>query len=475
MAAFADYEDYDALGLADLIARREVTAMEVFDAFVERLEARNPKINAVVHTMLDVARATIDAGLPAGPLAGVPWLVKDFNVLVEGAPTTNGSRLFADNIADHDSTITTRWRAAGLVIAGKTNTPEFGGAMTTEPVLFGATRNPWNLDHSAGGSSGGAGAAVAARLVPAAHATDSGGSIRIPAANNGVFGLKPSRGRYPLGPDVGEGLGGMSTGHAVTLTVRDSAALLDATHGPAPGDPYAAPPPPRPYAEEVGADPGKLRIAFTTVGGAGQAVEAENVSAVRDVAKLCESLGHHVEEAAPGYDHRPAMAAMRPLLAGNLRMLIDARLARLGRAQRADDVEAISAAWAEEGRHFTAADYAGATFLMHQLGRAYGFFFADWDLLLSPTLARPPLRLGEVDMMSGDLDGYVDQMVAELPFTIPFNMNGCPAMSLPLAWSESGLPIGIQFGAAYGREDLLLRLAAQLEQARPWIGNKPAL
>ena len=311
--------------------------------------------------------------------------------------------------------------------------------------------------------------------MPAAHATDSGGSIRIPAANNGLFGLKPSRGRYPLGPDTGEGLAGLSTGHAVTLTVRDSAAILDATHGPAPGDPYAAPPPARPYAEEVGADPGRLRIAFTTVGGAGQAVDPENAAAVRDIANLCESLGHHVEEAAPDHDIGPAMRALRVLIGGNLRMLIDARLARLGRAQRDDDVERVSAAWAEEGRQYTAADYAGGVFLMHQLGRAYGRFFESWDLLLSPTLARPPLRIGEIDISTDDVGAYLDQLVDEAPFTIPFNMSGGPAMSLPLAWSRSGLPIGIHFGAALGREDILFRLAAQLEQARPWIGKKPPL
>jgi amidase/6-aminohexanoate-cyclic-dimer hydrolase len=472
--AFTDYEKYDALGLAELIRRREVSAEEVLDAALARVDERNPAINAVIRPMADEARAQIRAGLPDGPLSGVPWLVKDLFVLVKGVPTTQGSRLFAEAVADHDSTITARWRKAGLVIFGKTNTPEFGGAMTTEPALFGPTRNPWNPAHSPGGSSGGSGAAVAARMVPVAHATDSGGSIRIPAANNGLFGLKPSRARNPQGPDIGEGLAGLSTGHAVTLTVRDSAAILDATHGPAPGDPYACPPPARPYSQEVGADPGRLRIGVTTVGPIGQKVDAEVADAVLDVAKLCESLGHHVEEAAPKGDFGPATAGLRVLIAGNLRGMIDARLRLdLKRAQRPGDVEPVTAAWAEEGRRYTSAEYAGAVMAMHRLGRAYGAFFESYDILLSPTLAKPPLKLGELDMRGTDVGAYVDQLVAEAPFTIPFNQSGCPAMSMPLAWSKAGLPIGIHFGAAYGREDTLFRLAAQLEQARPWRDKRP--
>lgn len=475
MAVFTDYEDYDALGLAALIARGDVSAGEVLDAAVARLEARNPAINAVIHPMLDAARAQLAAGLPAGPLSGVPWLVKDLAVLVRGALTTHGSRLFAGAVADHDSTIAARWRAVGLVIFGKTNTPEFGGAMTTEPAAYGPTRNPWNLAHSPGGSSGGSGAAVAARIVPVAHATDSGGSIRIPAANCGLFGLKPSRARNPQGPDVGEGLGSLSTGHAVTLTVRDSAAILDATHGPAPGDPYACPPPARPFSKEVGADPGRLRIGVTTVGPLGQQVDPEVEAAVQDAARLCESLGHHVEPAAPDLDAGPALRGLRVVIAANLRGMIDARLRELGRAQRPADVEPVTAAWAAEGQSYSAADYAGAIMAMHRLGRAYGAFFERHDILLSPVLARPPLQLGEIDMSGDDVGAYVDQLVAEAPFTIPFNQSGCPAMTVPLAWSSGGLPIGIHFGAGYGREDTLFRLAAQLEQARPWRQRKPVL
>ena len=256
MSAFPEYETYDALGLASLIASGEVKAEEVLEAAIGCVEERNPGVNAVVHTMFEEARRTIAAGLPEGPLSGVPYMLKDLYVLYTGAPTSNGSHLFDGYVADHDSTIVERLRAAGLVVVGKTNTPEFGINATTEPVVFGPTRNPWSPDRSAGGSSGGAAAAVAAGMVPAAHATDGGGSIRIPASNCGLFGLKPTRARNPAGPDVGEGWSGLSSGHAVSRSVRDSAALLDATHGPAAGDPYRAPPPERPFREEVGADPG---------------------------------------------------------------------------------------------------------------------------------------------------------------------------------------------------------------------------
>ena len=256
----AEYEQYDALGLAELVRQRQVTPQELLEAAMARVEARDGTINAVVTKMYDQARAAIAAGLPAGPFTGVPFMLKDLGVLYAGVRTSNGSRIFSDFVADHDSTLVARYKAAGLVIMAKTNTPEFGIAATTEPQLFGPTRNPWSVAHSAGGSSGGAAAAVAAGYLPMAHATDGGGSIRIPASKCGLFGLKPSRGRNPAGPDLGEGLAGMATGHCVSRSVRDSAALLDATHGPAPGDPYAAPPLPRPMLDEVGAPRGACAL-----------------------------------------------------------------------------------------------------------------------------------------------------------------------------------------------------------------------
>jgi amidase/6-aminohexanoate-cyclic-dimer hydrolase len=471
MAGFAEYEDYDAIGLAQLVAARQVTAAEVLEAAILRLEQRNPKINAVVATSLDEARAAAKKG-PAGPLAGVPWLIKDLGALQSGQPTSQGSRLWDGFVADHDSTIVERWRQAGLLLMGKTNTPEFGSTATTEPARWGPTRNPWSPAHSAGGSSGGAAAAVAARILPAAHATDGGGSIRIPAACCGVFGLKPTRARNPAGPDVGEGWAGLATAHAVTISVRDSAALLDATHGPAPGDPYCAPAPARPFLAEAGRDPDRLRIAITTQGALGQAIDPEVKTAAEAAGRLCQELGHEVEEAVPDWPAEAAAQAMRTIMAANLAFMVDTRLAALGRTLQQGDIEPANAGLVEEGRRRTAAEYAAAVWTVHQVGRRFAELFGRYDILLSPVLAAPPQRLGTLSMAQ-DVDAYYAQLVAAIPFTPQFNMAGCPAMSVPLAWSRDGLPIGVQFGAGYGEEATLIRLAAQLEAAQPWRAKKP--
>jgi amidase len=475
MAAFTEYAAYDALGLGELVARKQVKAEEVLEAAIERVEALNPRINAVVQKMYDDARAVIRAGLPSGPLSGVPYLMKDLYAWQKGARIGNGSRLYDGFVADHDFTLVERYKAAGLVIFGRTNTPEFGLNAGTEPVVNGPTRNPWNLERSAGGSSGGAAAAVAAGVVPAAHGTDGGGSIRIPAANCGLFGLKPNRARNPAGPDVGEGWSGLACGHALTRTVRDSAALLDATSGPAPGDPYWAPPPARPFLQEVGADPGRLRIALMTTSHAGNPVHPECIKGVESAAKLCEELGHHVEEAAPDYDVDTFRFAWRTIVAGNLRNALDARLESLKREQRPDDVERITALLAEQGRRHTARDYARALVIIHGVGRRFGAFFQKYDLLLSPVLAEPPLPLGATDMMSDDLDAYNERLFRLIPFTPQFNVSGGPAASLPLHWTADGLPVGIQFGADFGNEAVLFRIAAQLEKARPWKDRRPQL
>ncbi len=334
MAAFSEYEDFDALGLAALVAKREVTAEEVLEAAIARTEARNPAINAVINTMYDEAQRTIAAGLPPGPLSGAPFMLKDLYALYSGTPVSNGSNLFDGFVADHDLTLVARMRVAGLVVMGKTNTPEFGLNAAPEPVVHAATRNPWNTERSAGGSSGGAAAAVAAGMLPMAHATDGGGSIRIPAANCGLFGLKPTRGRNPAGPDVGEGWSGLACGHVVSLSVRDSAALLDAVAGPAPGDPYLAPPLARPLVEEVGADPGRLRIGLLTTAPSGVPVDPECVAAAEAAGRLCEELGHVVEEAAPDISMEAVLKALRNIIASNVRMVMDLRLRALGREQR---------------------------------------------------------------------------------------------------------------------------------------------
>ena len=474
--AFRDYGGYDMLGLAELIARRAVTAREVLGEAIERIERWNPKINAVVQRMDEQARHQIDRGLPAGPLAGAPYLLKDLYQPYAGVPVSNGSRLFDGFLADHDGTLTERLKAAGIVIVGRSNTPEFGLNCGTEPVRFGPTRNPWNLGHSAGGSSGGAAAAVASGMVPGAHATDGGGSIRIPAAHCGLFGLKATRGRNPAGPDVGEGWSGLAVGHAVTRSVRDAAALLDATSGPAVGDPYWAPPPARPFLREVGADPGRLRIALTTRHPAGQTIAPECRAAAEAAGKLVADLGHHVEEAAPTIDVEAALQALRVIIGANLAAGIGYRLKALSREDlRQGDVENITALWAAEGRQHSAADYAAAILSVHGIGRQYGEFFRRYDVLLSPVVAGPPLPLGAIDMMGNDLDAYFTKLFDYVCFTPQFNMSGGPAASLPLHWTADGLPVGVQIGADFGNEAVLFRLASQIEAARPWIGRRPSL
>lgn len=473
--AFDQYENYDALGLAALIAAREVSAVEVLEAAIGCMEERNPALNVLVDPLYDEARQTIADGLPEGPLSGVPFLMKGLGLMMTGVRCAQGSALFADFVADHDSTIVSRIRRAGLVVLGTTNSPEFGLSSTTEPALFGPTRNPWNPEYSPGGSSGGSAAAVAARIVPAANASDGGGSIRIPSSNCGLVGLKVSRGRTPSGPDVGEGWGGLSNEHVVTRTVRDSAALLDATHGPAPGDPYFANPPERPFLDEVGRDPGQLRIALMTSPPDGRPVDSECADEARKAAKLCESLGHIVEEAGPAFDIAAMFRAVRLVVAGNVSLGVTTRLQSLGREQRQGDIEGISNAWSEEGARSSARDFANAMLTLHEVARAFGTFFEDYDVLLSPTLAKTPLKLGVQPMDSADLDRYWALQGEVIPFTAPFNAAGAPAISLPLGWTADGLPVGVQFGGAMGNEALLLRLASQIEAAAPWVDRRPAI
>jgi len=475
LATFAEYDRYDALGLARLVNAGEVTPAEVLEAAVERVEARNPAVNAVVSRLYDRARAAIAAGLPRGPFTGVPYLLKDLGAQYAGTVTTWGSAFFRDAVADHDSEIVARMRRAGLVIFGKTNTSEMGLSTSVEPKLFGPTRNPWNPERSAGGSSGGAGAAVAAGMLPAAHATDGGGSIRIPASACGLFGLKPTRARTPSGPDVGESWNGAGSAHAITRTVRDSAALLDATSGPDVGDPYWAPPQQRPFLAEVGADPGRLRIGFTDRPWNGHAVDPECVAAVASAARLCEELGHRVEEARPEWDEPARAAAAIVIVGAHTLAHLQLRGESLGRAVRPDDVEPGAWAVAEIGRKNGAADYARAIRVVHGAGRAVGRFFTQWDALLTPTMCSPPHPLGVLSLSARDTDAYRDALFGSIAFTAPFNGSGNPAMSVPLHWTRDGLPVGVQFVGPFGGEGVLFRLAAQLERARPWAQKRPPL
>ena len=475
MSVLAEYERYDGLGLAELVRKREVTAAEVLEETIARIEARNPAVNAVITKMYDEARKAIASGLPDGPFTGVPYLLKDIGVLYTGVVTANGSALFANDVANHDSEITARLRRAGLVIAGKSSTPEMGLAPSTEPRLFGPTRNPWKLSHSAGGSSGGAAAAVASGMLPMAHGTDGGGSIRIPASACGLFGLKPTRARNPMGPDAGEGWGGASIGHALTRSVRDSAALLDATSGPDVGDPYWAPPPPRPFLDEVGREPGRLRIALNVTPWISGPVDPECAEAARDAARLCVSLGHDVEEASPKIEEMRWRQATRVIVAANVAASLEARAAALGRPLASDDVERMTWDRVTDARTFSATDYAASMRVVHAVGRVVARFMQRYDIILTPTMCAPPQPLGVLDMMTTDANAYIAAVFASIGFTSLFNSSGNPAMSVPLAWSAGGLPLGAQFAGRFGDEGMLFRLAAQLETARPWAGRRPSL
>jgi amidase len=473
MTISTDLERCDGVALAELVRRNEVTPEEVLGATLARIDARNPAINAVVTRMDDQARATIAAGLPSGPFTGVPYLLKDLGALYAGAVTTYGGRLFVDNVADHDSEITARLRRAGLVVVGKSNTPEMGLCPSTEPRLFGPTRNPWKLDHSAGGSSGGAAAAVASGMVPMAHATDGGGSIRIPASCCGLFGLKPTRARNPMGPDAGEGWGGASVGHAVTWSVRDSAALLDATSGPDIGDPYWAPPPAAPFLSEVGREPRLLRIAVTTRPWHDSPVDPECAAAAHAAARLCASLGHFVDEERPEIDEAAWREATRVIVAANVTFALEARAAALGRPLTEGDVERMTWDRVVDGRRRSAADYARSIWIVHRVGRQVARFFQHHDVLLSPTMCKPPHPLGVLDMSTTNPDAYLAAVFASIGFTSLFNSSGNPAMTMPLAMSSAGLPLGAQFVARFGDEATLFRLGGQVEAAQPWAGRRP--
>jgi Asp-tRNA(Asn)/Glu-tRNA(Gln) amidotransferase A subunit family amidase len=474
MSAFADYEQYDALGLAELVRRDQVTPRELLEAAIERVEARNPAVNAVIMKLYDYGRKAIADGLPDGPFRGVPFLMKDLTSAVAGVPMTRGSRFFADTPpGSADSEHVKRLRRAGLVIFGRTNTCELGLSLTCEPRLYGPTRNPWDVTRISGGSSGGAAAAVAARMLPMAHASDGFGSIRAPAACCGLVGLKPTRSRNTFAPFFGEGLGGCSTEHAVSLSVRDSAALLDATCGPGSGDPYVAPPPARAYLEEVGANPGTLRIAWTTAAPNGAKIDAECLSVFAETVKLCADLGHRVEERDPEIERAAVVPTFLTLASANTVVNL-ASHPTAGRPARESEVERITWLTAKMGERTNAADYVRATQTAHRLGRQMAAFHSDWDVLLTPGLATLPVKLGWLDMMMDDVDEYWRRVFAFSPFTVWFNLTGQPALMLPLGRSSGGLPVAVQLAGRYGDEATLIRLGAQLEAARPWFGRKPA-
>ena len=469
---FDEYVKHDAVALAALVARGEITASELLETAIARAEQVNPAINAIARTQYPRARAAVAGGLPDGPLRGVPFLIKDISVFEKGVPASLGSALYANFVPDHDSAYTAHCKRAGLVIMGRSMTPEFGLSPSTETRQYGACRNPWNLSHSAGGSSGGSAAAVSAGILPIAHATDGGGSIRVPASHCGLFGFKPSRGRVSFAPDSGEGWGGLAVGHAVSRSVRDSALLLDLTSGPEPGDPYTAPTPERPFAEEVGRSPGRLKIAMMRRDHRGVALHPECVKAVENAAKLCEMLGHVVEEAAPDLN----LAELRPnnqiLLAANLARALALRWNVLKRQPHPDDVEAITWAVFQRGRAVTGTEYVAAVAAIHAAGRKLAAFLTSYDMILTATLSAPPPVLGYFDM-SGEVATFTARISEYLSITPLYNAAGTPAMSVPLHQTSGGLPVGVHFGGRYGEEAKLIRLAAQLEEAQSWFDRLP--
>jgi len=458
------FATHDALAVAQLIRTRKLGANEVRDATLVNLHRLNGSLHAVTDFYEDAPPAA------EGPFHGVPYVIKQLMADCAGHPTTLGSRFFAKTpVAASDSAAVGRMRRAGLVIVGRTNTSEFGLAPTTEPAFGGPTINPWRSDLSPGGSSGGSAAIVAARGLPMAHATDGGGSIRIPASLCGLFGLKPSRGRISLAP-IGETLAGAGAQHCVSISVRDSAALLDATAGAEPGDPYGAPPPSGTFLDAATRPPVTLRVAFLRKPVGGDALDPVLVRAIERTAMLLEELGHHVEEASPEYDATTLSAAFWRVMCANTWTNIQLRAA--GRVPGLDDLEPVTRLYAERGRAVTADEYIRSVQTFHRSGRQLGAFFENYDVLLSSTIARASLPLGSV-RMDGSA-GQFEQAVAPMTaFTAVCNATGVPAMSVPIEWTDDGLPIGMHFVARYGAEETLYSLAAQLEQARPWRARRP--
>ncbi|MGB5078266.1 MAG: amidase family protein [Sphingorhabdus sp.] len=469
-------DKHDSVGLGQLVRAKKVSPTELLDEAIKRVETLNPRFNFMAQRHYDYARKAIANGLPKGPFTGVPWLLKDLNTFIAGELTENGSRFYKGYRPTVTSELVKRIERAGFVVFGKTTTPEFGLTATTENKLTGQTRNPWNPERIAGGSSGGAAAAVAAGIIPAAHATDGGGSIRIPASCCGLFGLKPSRGRVPMGPSRTEGWGGMSVHHAVSWSVRDSAAILDATHGIEPGSRYSAPSTDGSFLSQVTKAPGKLRIALMLTPFSGAPVDPEVVQATRAAARLCESLGHHVEEAMPRIDYEPIAMAGFSLMGSSIAADIEDRAKATGIIPGPDVLEEITLATIGFGKNRTGMDFARANNAYQAAAVAIALFMERYDVILSPTLTHQPMKLGHIGLSPGvDFPTWGARVGGYTSFPGIFNGTGQPSMSVPLAMSKDELPIGMMFTGRYGEEALLFRLAGQLEQAAPWIGRRPKI
>jgi amidase len=463
--------ELDAIGQAALVLGGEVTPAELAEAALARIDQLDPLLGSVIWRMQDLDQQLEALGTSAGPLFGVPTLLKDIGAEYVGAPTRLGSRFIPAIAAEHDSELVARLRAGGLTILGKSATSEFGNA--SETTLPGPTHNPWDLDRSTSGSSTGAAAAVAAGLVPIAHGSDSGGSIRLPAGWCGLFGLKPSRARNPYGPDGSEGCAGLSAAHVLTRSVRDSAAALDILAGPDVGAPFLAPPAPASYLNEASRDPGRLRIGWTASAPQGQPVDDACRAAVASTARLCEDLGHVVEEAAPDYDAQSLFREFEYLTFDSSVAAVQAWEQRLGRRATDADIEPLTWYLVERGRPRTASEHVNGVAALRAVARHAAAFFHAYDLFLTPTNPTPALTHSELTPTADNVEQVWEVELGGGCFTIPANVLGAPAMSVPLDWSPAGLPVGSHFTAAVGREDVLLRLAGQLEAARPWAQRWP--
>jgi len=491
-----EYARFDALDLGRLIRTREISPSELVEWVIESIEGLNPSLNAVVYRLDEDARRTAKAPLPPGPLAGVPMLLKDLLSGYAGKPLTSGSRLYQHYIADTDAELVRRYKSAGLIIVAKTNLSEFGIMPVTEPDLFGPCRNPWDLRRTPGGSSGGAAASVAAGIVPVAHGGDGGGSIRIPASCCGLFGLKPTRGRNPSGPDASEHWMGFAAEHVLTRSVRDSAAMLDVSAGPEPTSPYWAPPPARPFLEEVGAPPGKLRIAFTNKPHLPGRVHPDCVAATLDAARLCESLGHHVEEAGPEISGEEFAFHFFMLVCASVAGGLQEAEQMFQRAVGPSDVELPTWLSGLLGKQFQAGETIVSINALQAAARKVLSFYDKYDVLLTPVLGAPPLMLGELRPRGAELiaqqtiarfklgralkfrrivEATVSRVFEFVPFSPVANATGQPSVSIPLYWNQQDLPIGSMFTGRLGDEATLLRLAAQLETARPWAQRRPPI
>ncbi len=471
--SFAEYADYDGVGLAALVRKGAVSPAELVEAAIERIERHNGVLNAVVFKAYDEARARAKGEIADGPFRGVPFLIKDLGVTVAGWPRTNGSRFTRDRVDQADSGLIARYRACGVVFVGKTNTPEYGITGTTESALLGPCRNPWNPDHISGGSSGGSASAVAAGIVPLAHASDGLGSIRIPAACCGLVGLKVTRERNPNPPD--HNVYGQSVDHVVSRTVRDSAAMLDVTGHPVADAPYAPPPKERPFLEEVSRAPGRLKIAFSCETPSGRPIDPEVEAALRATADLLARLGHEVVEKGLGVDYRALYRANRPVGGANFAAEMQRTIERVGREPEPDELEPLTWASLKYGRRTTGQEVMWGFQERRILCSKILELFETVDVFLSPVMGTPPPPIGYIDPVRLEPREVNRRQGEVFPFTPPFNMTGQPSLSLPLAWSASGLPIGMMFSGRYGDEATLLRLAGQLEKEAPWKDRRPAL